>query len=50
MSEETHALVLAHGEYQVDQAQRRMFGRLGLAHGSRFAECLARVAPVPRRL
>jgi DNA-binding MarR family transcriptional regulator len=42
--------VLAHGEYQVEQAEQRMFGRLGLVHGRRFAEYLARIAPPQRRL
>jgi DNA-binding MarR family transcriptional regulator len=44
------AQVLAHGEYQVEQAEQRLFGRLGLVHGRRFAEYLARIAPPQRRL
>jgi DNA-binding MarR family transcriptional regulator len=42
--------VLAHGEYQVDRAEQRLFGRLGVVHGRRFAEYLARIAPPQRRL
>jgi DNA-binding MarR family transcriptional regulator len=44
------AQVLAHAEYQVEQAEQRVFGRLGLVHGRRFAEYLARIAPPQRRL
>jgi hypothetical protein len=43
------AQVLAHAAYQVEQAERRLFGRLGVAHGRKFAEYLARIAPPPRR-
>lgn len=42
------AQVLAHATYQVERAEQRMFGRLGLVHGQKFAEYLARIAPRQR--
>ena len=37
--------VLAHGEYAVSQAEKRLLGRLGVTHGRRSEEYLRRLAP-----
>jgi DNA-binding MarR family transcriptional regulator len=44
------AQVLAHAAHQVERAEQKVLGRLGLAHGRRFAEYLSRIAPPQRRL